>query len=106
MESKEFDLIAWMRTKTVDLIVQISNYQGISFDKSKAIEYLSQTNKAKYAQIIKTVREEQEEADKSAFGLLPSMRSHIFQVNLTHAMLQYAKEVLNHAKIDQTATIV
>jgi hypothetical protein len=106
MESKEFDLIAWMRTKTVDLIKQMSEYQGIEFDKNKAIEYLSQTNKARYAQIIKQVREEQEEADKSAFGLIPSMRSQIFQVNLLHAMTLYAKEVLNHAKINQEATIV
>ena len=103
---KEFDLIAWMRTKTVDLIVQISNYQGIKFDKSKAIEHLSQTAGKRFAEIIKTVREEQEEADKSMFGQIPSMRSQIFNTNLTHAMLQYAKEVLNHAKIDQAATIV
>lgn len=106
MEGKEFNLIDWMRNKTVELIRQMSDYQSIPFDKSKAIEYLSQTNKARYAQIIKTVREEQEEADKSAFGLIPSMRSQIFQVNLTHALLMYAKEVLNYSKIDQTATIV
>jgi hypothetical protein len=106
MENKEFDLIAWMRNKTVEMIRQMSDYQNIPFDKSKAIEYLGQTNRARYAQIIKQVREEQEEADKSIFGHIPSMRSQIFTTNLTHALLQYAKEVLNHAKIDQEATIV
>jgi hypothetical protein len=106
MKSKEFDLISWMRKKTVELMCQTSAYQGIEFDNSRAAEYLRQTAGARFAQIIKQVREEQEEADKSFFGHIPSMRSQIFQVNLTHAMLQYAKEVLNHAKINQEATIV
>jgi hypothetical protein len=106
MESKEFDLMAWMRTKTVELLCQTAAYQGIDFDNHKASDYLKQTYQVRFAEIVKTVRAEQEEADKSFFGHIPSMRSQIFNVNVTHAILQYAKEVLNHAKIDQEATIV
>ena len=103
--TNDFNLGDWLATKTVNLVVQLSNYQNISFDKKLAVEYLTDNSKVRFKEIIETVRREQEETKDSFMFSSKAWQSKIFETNLTHALLCFAKDVLDYSKIDKTVTI-
>ena len=106
MENDNFNLGEWLSNKIVTLTVQVANHQNIEFDKKLAVEYLTQTSKTRFKEIVKTVKEEQEESKGSFLFNSPAWQSKIFETNLTHALLLYAKDILNYAKIDKTAKVI
>ena len=101
---QDFNLTDWMAKETIKLLCEMAQYQGIDFDNKLASEYFQRTYKDKFAEIRNQVREEQEEANKCLIG--QAFKSQIFSINLTHALIQYAKEALNYAKYDKSAIVV
>ena len=102
--AQDFNLTDWMAKETIKLLCEMAQSQGIDFDNKRASEYFQRTYKDKFVEIKKQVREEQEEADRAIIG--KAFKSQIFTVNLTHALLQYAKKALNYAKHDKTKIMV
>lgn len=105
MKTQDFNLGEWLSKKIIELIVRISKYQNIDFDNKLAAEYLKQTAKDRFKAIITQVKAEQEESKESLIFSSKAWQSKIFEVNLTHALLTYAKEVINYSKIDKFAEV-
>ena len=106
MKTEEnFNLGDWLAKKTVEYIIQMSKYQNIDFDKSKAIDYLTNNSKVKFKEIIDTVKKDQEESKESVLFTGAAWQKKIFDTNLTHAIMLFAKDVLNHAKHDKNLVV-
>jgi len=102
---EKFNLGDWLANKTVEFVVQMSKHQNIDFDKSLAVEYLTNNSKVRFKEIIDNVRKDQEESKESILFTGSAWQKKIFDTNLTHAILLFAKDVLNYAKYDKTLAI-
>ena len=102
---KQFDLSSWLINKTAQLLAQMSHHQQIEFDNAKAVEYLKDNGRRRFKEIVAQVRAEQEESKESFIFSSPGWQKRIFETNLTHALLQFAKEILQYSKLDENAII-
>ena len=100
-----FNLGDWLANKTVEFVVQMSKHQNIDFDKSLAVEYLTNNSKVGFKKIIESVRNDQEESKESILFNSQAWQSKIFETNLTHAIMLFAKDVLNYAKCNKSIVI-
>ena len=102
---EKFNLGNWLAEKTVSCVIQISKHQNIDFDKSEAIEYLTNNSKVRFKEIIDSVSKDQEESKESFLFNSAAWQSKIFETNLTHAIMLFAKDVLNYAKCNKSIVI-
>ena len=100
-----FNLGEWLLNKTIEMVAQISVYQQIPFDKNKAVEYLMMNGTTRLKDIVTDVRKEQEESKESFLFNSPGWQKKIFDTNLTHAILMFAKDILEYSKSDSSVII-
>jgi len=91
---------------TLDIIIQITKHQNIKIDTEKTQNYLHATFSGKIYDILKQLQKEQEEIVNTPVGFSKTMTNWLFEINLTRALLQYAKEVVNYAKKDFSKKVI
>jgi len=100
------NLTVYLYKKTADIIAKMVVHQNIEIDAEKAQNYLNTTFCEKIFNILEQLRKEQEEIANTPVGFSKTMTKWSFEINLTHALLQYAKEVVNYSKIDVSKEVI
>lgn len=93
------ELYKWMTGKIADYIIAYANHNNIEFSKGAANAYYNETAAVKLSGIVADVRAQQKEVDDSIFGGSKAFSKKAFEINLTHALVEYAKEIVDHSVV-------
>jgi len=94
------EAIEFLQRELLNAIHEYVINNDVDFDPELATQYIHNTGRDRLLQIMETAKRDHQEAKDALFP--PSMLKTILSVSLKHGLVEYAKKIVEHSKIQKS----